>query len=834
MNALVLAGVQRVQSISGLPGKIQSLTRELLATWLEKPRAATALASLAATNFSSGDFGSELRPIYRDLASALGTARRESEKSDPHRALANALGAVGRTRLAAYEIEQCLERLDIHQPNADKVYLGTHRWLFWEPSPAGGAVGLVNQQLIDHMIAQLLTNFPHTLAAGCMRYNLAVTAWRGSNWLETISQAQQARQILQSLISQYDRDAKTGANRGDMDCEMAAATFFLEGSGLHQSGKSDEAGEIFHHGLEFMEACKVRDFCLPLGPYIGDFFGPERIYGYGGDPPGIKTRLEAELARLGENIIRTPQPQSPPMAAAKGPEAGWIQRGQVEFQKGNYQPALACYQQAVAQGTPVMACPGLAFALLEVALENNLDHPADEIEKLRLQFGLPPVQASWVEWFAAGRKYQTGRQFDLEKAAACYRGAMDFMEHPEQRGVYRLEKEPCCERTNLLWGKSLGEVELRWTAKYDERWYSAAFYLADCLIKLDRKEEAAPWLRQIALKVGGDSGVPLLEEDTWNSARWSSANLGVRSAELLQDLHVPKKRVDIGSMDGPYKLPPRMARASPLSAPPLPAVDAALLPPLTNALMDAGKTRLIRERNERLQPVIAEYGHRLAPVALSFLFQEPCPWDKNLLVQLLEQTADTNDAPWVVNAITREYGLIKLAQRLDPQATTRVLAEEWQRQEANNFVSPILIEGIVKGRARPFFPLVLDQIAEVKVNHWSDVFLMDGIMAEEQSKELEAAFCEALAQCLKQKLMQQQHYEIGRIARVALKYGVAEGIDGLLAAEGSAPEKLRAALKASLELPADDAEIVPFLRRNHGRWQWNPALKKFEPPKSEG
>ena len=823
LTGVTMTRLERTGLVGAWSELVRDTAAELLAQWTNHsatvPQPPVAGESSAAT-MEAGAF--ELRPVFQNLVNAMKQVRREGEKSDSHRALADAFAAAGRPKLAALEIERCLRALDIRATNAAGIFFGTHRWLFWEVSPASGAVGLVDQKLIESMIAQLLETYPDSLCAGCMHYNLAVTEWRAEHWAAAASHALSARQII-----------KPPPDHAEMDLEVLAATFFLEGASLNQQGKSAEAKTVLHHGLEFMRSRHVRDFCLPLGPYTGNFFGPEHIYGYGGDRPGIKTRLEAELAKLGETIIHPPQPEMPPMVAAKEPGADWIQRGQLEFQKGNYQPALECYQKAVAQGAPVMACPGLAFALLEVALEKNLGHPADEIERLRLQLGLPPIQASWVEWFGTGRKYQTGHQFDLEKAVACYRGAMDFMEHPEQRGIYRLEKEPGCDRTNLWWGKDIGAAELRWTEKYDERWYSAAFYLADCLIKLDQKEAAAPWLRQIAIKVGGDSGVPLLEQDTWNSASWSSDNLGVRSAELLQDLHVPKKRVAIGLMDGPYKLPPQLSRAKPLSAPPLPVVDATLLSPLTNALADAGKTRLIQERKERLQPVIAEYGHRLVPVVISFLYQDNCPWDKNLLVQLLDQTADTNDAPWVVNAITREYDLIKTAQRLDPKKTTLVLAQEWQRQEANNFISPGLIRGIVNGRARAFFPLVLDQIAEVKVNHWSDVFLMDGIMAEEQSKELEAAFCEALAQCLKLKLLQQQHYELGRIARVALKYGVSEGIDGLLVSEAASPEKLRSALGNYLVLPKNDSELVSFLNQTHGLWQWNPELRKFELPKNK-
>jgi tetratricopeptide (TPR) repeat protein len=288
-----------------------------------------------------------------------------------------------------------------------------------------------------------------------------------------------------------------------------------------------------------MQSFKVRNVCLPYGPEIDDFFGPQRVYGYGGDSPGIQTRLEQELVNMGEDIARPAPVEPTPLLAAvtNTPGSDWIQKGQFEFQKGNYQAALECYQKAVAVGASAKACPGLTTALLEVALDENPDQPQAEIETLRRRLGFPPVEASWVDWFAAGRKYQAGKQSDYQKAAACYRGALNFLEHPEQMGVYHLEKQPNSDRVALRWGPSLGEVDLLWSENYDRRWYSAAFYMAQCLIKLDKKEEAAQWLRRIALQIGGDRALPLLERDAWKSSGWSSGNLGVRASEMLKELH---------------------------------------------------------------------------------------------------------------------------------------------------------------------------------------------------------------------------------------------------------------------------------------------------------
>lgn len=539
LNASVMARVERTGPATALSGQIPAIVGELLATWTNQPVTDISRVVTPETTANQSDNeNTDLRPVYRELAAAMAQVRREPGKSDSHRALANAFAATGRLRLAAHEIEQSLKLLDIHAPHADTTYLGTHRWLFWEPSPTSAAVGLVNQRLIDQLIEQLLTTYPHTLAAGCLRYNLAVTAWRAKKWQDTITQAEQCRQTMEPIIALYDRKDQS-VNGGGLDCEIMAATYFLEGSSLGKLGKLDEAKSVFHQGLDYMQSFKVRNVCLPYGPEIDDFFGPQRVYGYGGDSPGIQTRLEQELVNMGEDIARPAPVEPTPVLAAvtNTPGSDWIQKGQFEFQKGNYQAALECYQKAVAVGASAKACPGLTTALLEVALDENPDQPQAEIETLRRRLGFPPVEASCVDWFAAGRKYQAGKQSDYQKAAACYRGALNFLEHPEQMGVYHLEKQPNSDRVALRWGPSLGEVDLLWSENYDRRWYSAAFYMAQCLIKLDKKEEAAQWLRRIALQIGGDRALPLLERDAWKSSGWSSGNLGVRASEMLKELH---------------------------------------------------------------------------------------------------------------------------------------------------------------------------------------------------------------------------------------------------------------------------------------------------------
>jgi len=249
--------------------------------------------------------------------------------------------------------------------------------------------------------------------------------------------------------------------------------------------------------------------------------------------PQMNWNAERRAAKLNYIVTRMASGNTNVTAGA------WIKLGQIYSQDHRYTEAVQAYQKAVARNASLAECSGLAECLLELALDRNPDHANDEIERSRIEMGFPPVEATWVDWFGAGRKYQTGSKRDFNKAATAYRNAIHFLENPEQSGIYHLEKQSNSGRVVLRWGPASGEADFQWSENYDRRWYSAAFYLAQCLIELDQKEEAAQWLRRVAIKVGGDNNLPLLEKDAWNGSNWSSnpLGLGVRAAEMLQKLH---------------------------------------------------------------------------------------------------------------------------------------------------------------------------------------------------------------------------------------------------------------------------------------------------------
>lgn len=843
LNAATITRIERTGPAQDLPAAVRAAAAELVQSWMNRPaEQAQALPSTKLPSAQVEDGGVELRPAFRGLAAALVQVRREPNRSDFHHGLADAFASTGRWRLAALEIERCLKSLDIRGPDADITFLATHRWLFWEPSPASGAAGLAEPRLIEGMMQQLLDTYPQSLAAGCLHYNLAVTALHTGHWQAAAEHALRARQILEPLPP-----------HDVLEKELIAATFLLEGASLKNLGREEPAKSVFQRGLDYVREANVRDVCLPLGPAIGHWDGAKKVLGYGGDPPGIPTRLETELAALeGKPAPSTRadlrRDAKEIVSATNAPSAGqtnWLQMGQLYCQDQRYRDALDCYRKAVAKQIPLAQCPGLKTALLEVALDRNLSHPAEEFQKLRRELGFPLVEPSWVEWFAAGRKYQTSRQFDLDKAVACYSNMIEFLENPEKGGFYHLKKQPEPDRVFLTWGPTLAEMDPGWSGEYDSRWYSAAFYLARCLIDLGRKEEAAQWLRRIALKGGGDQFWLLLEAD-WHSARLDRLPLGVAAAQMLKDLHEESGAPKFGQVDGPFKLPKPARRALDPGEPPAP--NAEILRSLTNALIAAaqepppqgGRPNL---PHPQLEAFVERYGHDTVPAVLSLLPDTGDPllpraggsWDESALRWMLDRTATASDAPYVVAACPKHWGLIGVAARLDPEATAQVLAGEWRRQSEspNGLYRFDFISRIIHARLRRLYPLVLDYALHGRANSHGFLFTMDGVVNDEKSEELDSAFRQTLGSCLKASLQEKDYSDLARISQIALHHGVSQAIEALLLCEGSTPAQLLKDIRPYADLPAQENEAVEFLRLNAGKWQWEPARKKFTLPKEK-
>jgi tetratricopeptide (TPR) repeat protein len=239
-------------------------------------------------------------------------------------------------------------------------------------------------------------------------------------------------------------------------------------------------------------------------------------------------RLLEKMNRLGARCSGAPTNVPAPL---------WIKLAEQRTAESHYRGALDAFGHALAQGASLKDCAGLSATLIEATLHDHSSASDQQIRGLCARAGLPAFEPVWYEWFNHGRKYQTARAW--EKAIICYERALDFLKDPEKSGRYKLEPQESSTRVALRSGNSLAEVDLLWSELLDSRLQSATFYLAQCLIEAGRPDEAAPLLRKMAVRIGGDT-LPLIEEATWNSSRYQEVHLGVRAAELLKALHAEK------------------------------------------------------------------------------------------------------------------------------------------------------------------------------------------------------------------------------------------------------------------------------------------------------
>jgi hypothetical protein len=209
------------------------------------------------------------------------------------------------------------------------------------------------------------------------------------------------------------------------------------------------------------------------------------------------------------------------------------------------------------------------------------------------------------------------------------------------------------------------------------------------------------------------------------------------------------------------------------------------------------------------------------------------PWDEWAIGWMLDQTASPADAPWLVAACAKHTDLVRVAWKRDPQGAAEVLAEEWQAESRAGIVSPLLVHEVLRARVRPLYPLALELIAGMKVNHYAVALEMDKAVRDEKSEELEAAFREALTSCLKLKLEQKYYYGLDTVSRIALRHGVPLGIDGLLICDGATPAQLLKEARPFVELPSGEKEAIELLRTNAGRWEWEHARQRFAVPVSK-
>lgn len=243
----------------------------------------------------------------------------------------------------------------------------------------------------------------------------------------------------------------------------------------------------------------------------------------------ILTRTPCRLAdaRPALEHFKRRSPHLPPHEEA----AIWDNLGKTEWQRRSVDDAILSFRKARLLNPEADYSP----ALVEVAVRNRPEDPVGEVARLRgLWFSPPLPQPRLWEWFNAGRTLQATGQWPC--AAACFGAALsalpDFDETYGGRGPAR-----------GMDGFRKGELGV-----------AIRFYLAECLAKAGRADEAIRLYRGIAAECG-DAGchqalnmVPHAEVGGgYIGGAQIVVKLGVLAAQRAGELH---------DDDGPPDLPP--------------------------------------------------------------------------------------------------------------------------------------------------------------------------------------------------------------------------------------------------------------------------------------
>ena len=198
----------------------------------------------------------------------------------------------------------------------------------------------------------------------------------------------------------------------------------------------------------------------------------------------------------------------------------WVNIGRTEWQKRALDGAISCFRKARLLDPAADHSP----PLVEVALSNRPDDPATEVARLRgLWFSPPLPQPQLWEWFNAARDMQaTGR---WTCAIACYEGALSVVPDFDPSYGGRLK------------GGGFRGFNRRDLAT------CIRFYLAECLAKAGRADEAVRLYREVAAERGDAdcnqvlSMVPFAGERGRIGGAQTTVKLGILAAERAAQLH---------------------------------------------------------------------------------------------------------------------------------------------------------------------------------------------------------------------------------------------------------------------------------------------------------
>jgi hypothetical protein len=230
---------------------------------------------------------------------------------------------------------------------------------------------------------------------------------------------------------------------------------------------------------------------------------------------------------------------------------------------------------------------------------------------------------------------------------------------------------------------------------------------------------------------------------------------------------------------------------------------------------------------------IQRHGRAAMPALWRMLEVSRLPTPRVFLgCRLLDRLAEPVDAPQVLELFKLEPWVARTAFRLDPAAASQILRERFGVFARQEVIPSELVWALEKYRLTDQYPVLLSGL--LGPSKWiggNTIIQMDRMLARDATPELEQQFRDALAHRLELRLgMGSYQDDVLHIARIAVRWGVRQGIDALLRAPAHERPSILGFLREHMDLPADPDEAWRVLERTRGAWQWDPQRRQFESP----
>jgi tetratricopeptide (TPR) repeat protein len=198
--------------------------------------------------------------------------------------------------------------------------------------------------------------------------------------------------------------------------------------------------------------------------------------------------------------------------------------------------------------------------------------------------------------------------------------------------------------------------------------------------------------------------------------------------------------------------------------------------------------------------------------------------------QLLDRLVEPDDAPRVLELFQREPWIARTAFRLDPTAAAQIVRERFWIYAKGEIIPFALRRALEHHRLCDQYPVLIANYRDPIAAPPFELDRLDRMLARDPIPELEQPFRELLIYRLELHVASGSQHELSTLARVAVRRGLAQGIDALLRCPAGERPDILEFLREHMDLPADPDEAWRVLERTPGAWQWDPQRRQFESP----